>query len=79
MGRKGGCLERGKKRPNPRGKRMQVQGAEESDARGKVETDTWGGGNRCFRRAETGGKGEKRGKVGWEAVDSLWGEGGFVR
>ena len=51
------------------------KGAEEANARGKVETDTWGGGNGCFGRVEMGGKGEKRGKPRCEAGDSPWGVG----
>ena len=35
-----------------------------------------GGGNGCFGRGKTGGKGAKGAKTGWEAVDSPWGVGG---
>ena len=58
--RGGGCRCKGNSESNVRARRRWILGE---------------GGSGCFGRVESGGKGEKRGKVEWEAIDSPWGVG----
>ena len=64
MGRKVG-VRRGVKSERMRGEgRCRSKGVEDDEARGRRKQILGESGVRCFGRVKTGGKGEKRGKVG---------------
>ena len=75
MGRKVGIWRRVKSDQMRGEGRCRSKGAEKAGTWGRWSQMRGGGRIKSFGEAEMGAGEGKQGKVGWEAVDSLWGVG----